>query len=88
MEGIHPRSWDTQYKYRVMEVETARVIEGYLPSSVDEKAAGFAKKMALCCGPTSPQRAKALLFACSKLADYGGRVGLESEAEVLLSSSV
>ncbi len=38
--------------------------------------------------PESPARAKAFLFACSKLAAYGLQVGLELDDEVLFTESV
>jgi hypothetical protein len=55
---------------------------------VSTEAARFARCVVEIARPESPSRAKALLFATSKLAAFGLSVGLEASAEVLLHSVV
>jgi hypothetical protein len=66
----------------------AAVIAGWAPRSVSPSAAVFAREVVAGAAPTTPGRAKALLFAASKLAGFGERVGLELDAGVLLHASV
>jgi hypothetical protein len=63
--------------------DVARAIAGWRPGAVGEQAAGFAREV-----PSSPARARALLFAAARLAAFGASVGLEPRAEVLLHPSV
>ena len=63
-------------------------VVGYAPRSVSAGAAGFARETVARVAPPSPGRAKALLFACSRLAAFGERVGLALSGEVLLSEAV
>jgi integrase len=63
-------------------------VAGYAPRLISEAAAGFARGVVARASPGSPVRAKALLFACSRLAAFAERVGLELELEVLLSEAV
>jgi integrase len=65
----------------------AGVIAAYAPRSVSGEAADFARELVAWAEPPSPGRAKAWLFACSRLAAFGERVGLEPRAEVLLSEA-
>lgn len=51
-------------------------------------AAAFARAVVAVAAPGDPARAKALLFATSRLAAFGERVGLELTPEVLLSAAV
>jgi integrase len=53
-----------------------------------ERAAVFARSTVAVVGPSSPARAKALLWACARLATFGIGVGLEPEPPVLLHPSV
>lgn len=53
-----------------------------------EAAAVFARTVVASVTPTSPARAKALLWACCRLATFGLGVGLDPEATVLLHPSV
>jgi len=63
-------------------------ITAYRPTSVGEEAAGFARHLVASVGPPSRARARALLWACAKLAAFGQSVGLEVSPEVLLHPSV
>jgi len=64
------------------------VIEGFSPHTVPPEAALFAKRVVALSAPGGAKRAKALLFACSKLGAFAIRRGLELDAEVLLSDPV
>jgi hypothetical protein len=63
---------------------TSETIALFRPRSVPDEAARFARWVVEVARPESPSRAKALLFATSKLAAFGISVGLETSAEVLL----
>jgi integrase len=65
----------------------AGVIDRYRPRGVSAEAAGFARAVVSAAAPDSPARAKALLFACSRLAAFAERVGLGLE-NALLSDAV
>jgi integrase len=58
------------------------------PSSVSPQAAVFAREVIRRAGPGGRERAKSLLWAAGKLADYGMGLGLEAVPEVLLHPSV
>jgi len=66
----------------------AWVIERYAPCAVSDAAAVFARHAVGAGAPQSPARAKALLFAASRLAAFGESVGLQLRAEVLLHPAV
>ena len=59
------------------------VIEGFSPTSVGPAAGAFARCVVAQARPASVARAKALLFAASKLAEFAVSVGLEPTAEAL-----
>jgi integrase len=67
-------------------------VDGYIsrwrPSSVSPRAAGFAREVVAAAAPGGRERAKNLLWAAGKLADYGLGLGLEAAPEVLLHPSV
>jgi len=67
-------------------------IAGYLawwgPPSVSPPAAAFARAAVARCGDLRRERAKSLLWAAGRLADYGLRLGLRPEPAVLLHPSV
>jgi integrase len=67
--------------------DVAAYIGRWKPSSVSPAAAAFARDVVTRTGPESPQRAKCLLWAAGKLADYGTGLGLEPVPEVLLHPS-
>lgn len=66
----------------------AAAIATYAPASVSAAAAAFARTAVSEAGPGSPTRAKALLWAASRLAGFGDQVGLEPKPEALLRASV
>ncbi|MGH9300507.1 MAG: hypothetical protein ACRD0E_01350 [Acidimicrobiales bacterium] len=68
--------------------EVARSIAAYRPRVVDESAARFAREATACARPPNLARAKALLFACSRLAAFGQTCGYELIPEVVLDPSV
>jgi hypothetical protein len=63
-------------------------IARWRPSSVSPQAAAFARDVVTKAGPQGRERAKNLLWAAGKLADYGLGLGLEAVPEVLLHPSV
>ncbi|MGH9074830.1 MAG: hypothetical protein ACRDZQ_12050, partial [Acidimicrobiales bacterium] len=60
----------------------------FAPRSVPEPAASFAREVVRACAPGSSTRARALLFACSKLGAFGLAVGLELRLDVMCHPSV
>jgi integrase len=66
----------------------AGYIAAWQPSSVPAEAARFARTVVTAAAPGGCQRAKNLLWAAGKLADYGIGLGLEPVPEVLLNPSV
>jgi integrase len=67
---------------------TRETIAGFSPVSVPAEATCFAREVVKIAAPENTARAKALLFATSKLAAFGLSVGLEVTPEVLLHASV
>jgi len=67
-------------------------IAGYIarwqPSSVSPQAAGFARAVVTQVAPGGQERAKNLLWAAGRLADWATGLGLDPVPEVLLHSSV
>ena len=68
--------------------EVAAYIGRWRPSSVSPEAAAFAREVVPLAVPAGRERAKNLLWAAGKLADYGLGLGLEPVPEVLLHPSV
>jgi len=66
----------------------AGYIARWRPSSVSPQAAAFARLVVPLAGPGGRERAKNLLWAAGKLADYGLGPGLDPVPEVLLHPSV
>ncbi len=66
----------------------AAYIARWRPSSVSPQAAAFAQDVISQVAPVGRERAKSLLWAAGKLADYGLGLGLEPVPEVLLHPSV
>jgi integrase len=66
----------------------AGYIAGWRPSSVSPRAAAFARAVITEAEPAGRERAKNLLWAAGKLADYGIGLGLDAVPEVLLHPSV
>src|ERR1035441_1317013 len=67
--------------------EVAAYIGRWEPSSVSAEAAAFARDVVMRTGPEGRERAKSLLWAAGKLADYAMPRGLEAVPEVLLHPS-
>jgi integrase len=70
------------------EVTVAGYITSWRPSSVSAPAAGFARVVVTRAGPGGRERAKNLLWAAGRLADWGTGLGLDLVPEVLLHPSV
>jgi hypothetical protein len=68
--------------------ETAAYIGRWRPSSVSPPAAAFARGVIGQVAPQGKERAKNLLWAAGKLADFGIGLGLDAVPEVLLHPSV
>jgi integrase len=66
----------------------AGYIAGWQPSSVSPQAAGFARAVVTQAVPGGQERAKNLLWAAGRLADWAIGLGLDPVPEVLLHSSV
>ena len=66
----------------------AGYIGRWQPSSVTPQAASFARAVVAAAGPHGRERAKNLLWAAGKLADYGIGLGLDPVPQVLLHPSV
>ncbi len=63
------------------------MIAGWAPRSLTRAAAAFAREVVTRAAPSTPGRAKALLFAAGRLAAFAESVGLELEAGVVLSGA-
>jgi integrase len=72
----------------VPETGIAGYIAGWRPSSVSPQAAEFARAVVTGAGPAGRERAKNLLWAAGRLADWAAGLGLDPAPEVLLHSSV
>src|SRR5271166_1044165 len=64
------------------------LIASWRPSSVSPRAADFARAVVTGAAPGGRERAKSLLWAAGKLADYAIGCGLDPVPEVLFHSSV
>jgi integrase len=67
--------------------EVAAYIARWRPSSVSPQAAAFARQVVPLTAPAGQERAKNLLWAAGKLADYAIGLGLEAVPEVMLHPS-
>ena len=67
--------------------EVAAYIGRWEPSSVSPQAAAFARQVVPLAAPGGRERAKNLLWAAGRLADYGLGLGLDAAPEVLLHPS-
>ena len=90
--GIHHFGHDLLYTYSLMPVHRPRsvegTIEGFSPTSVGGAAGAFARSVVAQAGPDSAARAKALLFAAAKLADFAVSVGVVATAEMLTNDAL
>ena len=68
--------------------EVAAYIGRWRPSTVSAEAAAFAREVIARTGPAGRERAKNLLWAAGKLADYAIGLGLEAVPETVLHPSV
>ena len=72
--------------------ESAGLVAGYIacwqPSSVSAEAAAFAREVVAAAAPGRRERAKCLLWAAGKAADYAVSLGLDLAPEVVLHPSV
>jgi len=68
--------------------ETAAYIGRWRPSSVPPQAAAFAREVVGLAAPEGRERAKNLLWAAGRLADYAASLGLDLEPRVVLHPSV
>src|SRR5271166_5959251 len=69
------------------DADVAAYIGRWRPSSVSAQAAAFARDVIIRAEPGSQERAKNLLWAAAKLADWALPLGLEAVTEVLLHPS-
>ena len=69
-------------------VDVGSVLASFAPRRHSEAVGRFARTVVAVAEPNSPARARALLFAAGKLAEYALSIGLELEAKVVLHSSV
>jgi hypothetical protein len=69
------------------DAEVAAYLGRWRPSSVSPQAAAFARDVIAKTAPPGRERAKNLLWAAGKLADYGIGLGLDPVPEVLLHPS-
>jgi integrase len=72
----------------VLSEETAAAIASFAPRRHSEAVGRFARTVVALAEPNSPARARALLFAAGKLAEYALSIGLELEAKIVLHPSV
>jgi integrase len=77
-----------KYKGVMSDAGVPAYIRRWKPSSVSPEGAVFAREAVVRAAPEGRERAKSLLWAAGKLADYGLGLGLEPAAEVLLHPSV
>ena len=68
--------------------DVAGYIARWRPSSVSPQAAAFARDVVAAAAPGGRERAKNLLWAAGKLADYAIGLGLDPAPEVMLHPSV
>jgi len=69
------------------DADVAAYIGRWRPSSVSAQAAAFARDVIAPVAPEGRERAKNLLWAAGKLADFGIGLGLDAVPEVLLHPS-
>ena len=72
----------------MVNADVAAYIGRWQPSSVSPEAAAFARDVITQTGPEGRERAKNLLWAAGKLADYAAPLGLDLVPEVVLHPSV
>lgn len=68
--------------------ETAATIATWSPRRHEKAVSAFARAVVAAADPKSPPRARALLFAAGKIAEFALSIGLELEAALVLHPSV
>ena len=86
--GVPHLAHRIKYKCCMPDADVAAYIGRWRPSSVSTGAAAFAREVITQAAPAGRERAKNLLWAAGKLADYAIGLGLEAVPEVLLHPSV
>ena len=71
-----------------MDTETAAYIGRWRPSSVSPRSAAFAREVITAAAPADRERAKNLLWAAGRLADYAASLGLDLVPETVFRPSV
>jgi hypothetical protein len=71
-----------------MDAGTGAYLRRWRPSSVSPQAAAFAREVVAAAQPDGQERAKNLLWAAGRLADYAVPLGLDLTPEVVLHPSV
>jgi integrase len=66
----------------------ALAIERFSPKALDPSCARFSKEVTYAARPTTHNRAKAFLFAASRIASYAQSLGLELDPAIVLHPSV
>jgi hypothetical protein len=66
----------------------APAVERYAPPSLSAPAAALARELVAAAAPSTPARAKALLFAAGRLACFAEQVGLELDAALLAEAVI
>jgi hypothetical protein len=68
--------------------EVAAYLGRWRPSSVSPRSAGFAREVIAAAAPADRERAKNLLWAAGRLADFAASLGLDLQPEVVFHPSV
>jgi integrase len=68
--------------------DAAAYIAAWQPSSVSPQAAAFARAAVTAAAPDGRERAKNLLWAAGRLADWAARLGMDPVPEIVLHPSV
>ncbi len=71
-----------------LSADVATAIATWSPRRHGEAVVSFARSVVTAACPRSPERARALLFAAGKLAEFASSIGLGLEAKVVLQPSV
>jgi hypothetical protein len=83
-----PRSWhDIKYSGAMLDATVAGVIDRFCPRAPRDVAT-FAKEVTSRAGPATPARAKALLFALTKLGSFVTSVGVDLDPQLCLAPAM
>lgn len=83
-----PQAMSSDTAAQVAAAAAAQAIARYAPCSLHAAAGSFVREVVAKASPATPARAKALLFAASRLASFSESVGLLLCAETVLQESV